>query len=650
MQLLELNYPQTTIKACLAAIKKGLSPFLRPEPLSLSKWATENFYLSAESSYVQGNWTAIPWQVAIMDCISHDDIKEINWIKSARVGATKIMLAGVAYFAAHKPRNQIFYQPTDGDSKEFVKTEIDTMIRDCHAVQKVFPSYGNKGPGNTDALKMFTGCKLNLKGGKAAKNYRRLSSDVNWYDELEAFDHDVEGEGDPLTLGDKRLEGSFYPKSVRATTPKFAHNSLIEKAVQGSDYYFKYQLPCPHCKEHQVLEWGGPDLGYGFTWTDNNPNTAAYSCKHCQCTIENEALPDMLEAGYWQTECGVKIITGDVLEFIDATGQALETPRSVGFHIWTAYSPFVAWAEIVRGFIKANTAAKNGDLTKLKTWINTTKGETWKEDSEGETVDYDLLHKRREHYPRKDKKLLVPNRGLTLMGGWDMQDDRVEGETRAYGLDGENYLIDYFVLYGNPAQPFLWEQLKARVTKTYTREDGTIMPITRICFDSGGHFTDAVYSFCKPWPNQKVIPSKGSSEYDKPIATLPPKKNDKGVRLLKIGTDTAKDIIYNWLSIESNNPDEPVPGYCHHPIAEFTHEAYFKQLCAEERIEKLHRGRKRFIYDAKGRRNEALDCFVGSLAAFQVSKQHFGLNMEVLAAGNQGGTNLLADIAKRLGS
>ena len=96
MQLHESNYPQTTIKACRVATKQGLSPFLRPEPLSLSKWAADNFYLSAESSYVQGNWTAIPWQVAIMDCISHDDIKEINWIKSARVGATKIMLAGVS--------------------------------------------------------------------------------------------------------------------------------------------------------------------------------------------------------------------------------------------------------------------------------------------------------------------------------------------------------------------------------------------------------------------------------------------------------------------------------------------------------------------------------------------------------------------------
>lgn len=60
-------------------------------------------------------------------------------------------------------------------------------------------------------------------GGKAAKNYREKSVDVAGYDELAAFDEDIEQEGSPTFLGDKRIEGSVWPKSIRGSTPKVRH-------------------------------------------------------------------------------------------------------------------------------------------------------------------------------------------------------------------------------------------------------------------------------------------------------------------------------------------------------------------------------------------------------------------------------------------
>ncbi len=58
-------------------------------------------------------------------------------------------------------------------------------------------------------------------GGKAAKNYREKSVDVAGYDELAAFDDDIEQEGSPTFLGDKRIEGSVWPKSIPwLSTPK----------------------------------------------------------------------------------------------------------------------------------------------------------------------------------------------------------------------------------------------------------------------------------------------------------------------------------------------------------------------------------------------------------------------------------------------
>ena len=72
-----------------------------------------------------------------MNCISNDDIRIIDWIKSARVGATKIMLASTGYFAEHKHRNQVFYQPRDADADDFCKsitTNVSMLACDEFAV------------------------------------------------------------------------------------------------------------------------------------------------------------------------------------------------------------------------------------------------------------------------------------------------------------------------------------------------------------------------------------------------------------------------------------------------------------------------------------------------------------------------------------
>ena len=87
-------------------------PLLDTEPLTLSQWADKHFYLSAESSSVVGRWETRPYQKAIMDCISNDDIRTITWQKCGRVGYTKIIVAAVGYYAHHKKRKQVIWQPT----------------------------------------------------------------------------------------------------------------------------------------------------------------------------------------------------------------------------------------------------------------------------------------------------------------------------------------------------------------------------------------------------------------------------------------------------------------------------------------------------------------------------------------------------------
>lgn len=608
-------------------MRESLAPLRIPPPMSLCEWAEEHFYLSAESSYTEGRFTAIPWQRAIMNAISNDDIRIIDWIKSARVGATKIMLASTGYFAHHKKRNQLFFQPRNEDAEDFTKTEVDTMLRDVPCMREVFPDVGKKSKNNTQTLKQFIGSALRIRGGRTAASYRRLSVDIVYYDELEAFLRDIEGEGSPLMLGDKRTEGSVYPKSVRMTTPKIKLGSLIEEEVENSDCFLKYHVPCPHCHEEQVLKWGGKDEPFGFKWLNDDPNTAHYTCEHCACVIENNDLPYMNERGVWRdVERGIWIDEDDY--FRDSNGVYINSPRHVSFHIWTAYSPFVEWSQFVSEFIEAQAAIKkDGDISKLKTFVNTTLGETWADADDAERLDGKTLYARREHYPKEG----FTKRGLALMAGYDMQDDRVEGEIRAVGLNNESWLVDYFILRGDPSQPELWDRLHERTLKTYRREDGQELGLERVCFDSGGHFATEVYGFSKRCGTGFVIPTKGASTYGEPLINYPRKRNKHGVLLTMIGTDTAKDIIYNRLRLQADSYDEPISGFYHFPIADWCDLTYFTQLCNEYKIPKKHRGKMMMVYDAGSRRNEPVDCAVGSLAALKISIEHYGLNLEALA-------------------
>ena len=204
----------------------------RPPVQTAAEWMDEEYYLSVEGSYQEGRWKSLPFQVAIINAMANDDIREVNFVKSARVGYTKMLLGVAAYLLEHKKRNGLIWHPTDGDAEKFVKKHVDPMIRDVPRLKALAPWYGKKHKDNTLELKRFAnGRGLEIRGGKAAANYREASPDFGIYDELAAFDADIDHEGSPTFLGDKRMEGSTHPKSIRGSTPKIAGQCQIERAA-----------------------------------------------------------------------------------------------------------------------------------------------------------------------------------------------------------------------------------------------------------------------------------------------------------------------------------------------------------------------------------------------------------------------------------
>ncbi|UIU90020.1 phage terminase large subunit family protein [Escherichia coli] len=53
------------------------------------EWADASYYLPKESAYQEGRWETLPFQRAIMNAMGSDYIREVNVVKSARVGYSK---------------------------------------------------------------------------------------------------------------------------------------------------------------------------------------------------------------------------------------------------------------------------------------------------------------------------------------------------------------------------------------------------------------------------------------------------------------------------------------------------------------------------------------------------------------------------------
>lgn len=597
------------------AIRSGLKSLEVVSPLRLSQWAERYFYLSSESSYVEQRWRAYPYQRGIMDCVSNNDIEMVVVRKSARVGYTKILLAALGYFAEHKRRNQAIWQPTDEDSDEFVKTELEPMLRDVPVMQSVFPAFLHKHKHNTLRQKVFLGAVLHMRGGKAAKNYRRLSVSCAYIDESDGFDLDVEGEGDPVALANKRTEGATYRKLVVGSTPKLRGFSIVEQCESQADLLMAFRVPCPLCGARQPLRWGGRDKPYGFKWTDKDPETVAHLCEACGGLFTQADYLGIWDQGRWVAADGIWI--DEEGGFRAADGALRAPPRSIGFHVWTAYSPQVEWAALVREFFSAKEKERAGDTGLLKTFVNLTLGETWEE--EVVRADQHELKRRAEDYPLR----VVPAGGLLLVAGVDVQDDRFEVVVWAIGVGEEMWPIDYSVLAANPADERDWEKLDAYLQTRFPCAGGGRLGIEATGLDTGGHFTHQAYNFARLRPTRRIFAVKGESRQGMPVkgrssfqdVNWRGKVIKSGVKLWHVGTDTAKDLLHGRLRVS-----QPGPGYVH--FSKALPDEFFEQLTAEARmLQKTAQG-ERHRWVATRPRNEVLDCTVYAIFAAHMLDLH----------------------------
>lgn len=592
-----------------AILAELVAEFLRPPAdVTVSQWADGNRMLSGKASSEPGPWrtSRTPYLRQIMDDLSaRSTVQEVVVMFGAQLGKSESGNNWLGYIIDNEPGPVMCVQPTTDMAKRFSRQRIAPMLEETPVLRRKVRENRSRDDANTTLMKDFAGGVMVVSGANSAAGLRSMPVRYLFLDEIDAYPLDVDGEGDPVALAEKRTSTFARRKVLKVSTPTTKDFSRIEAAYLQTNAQ-QYWVPCPHCGEHQVLTWGAASE-HGLKWNklpDGTPDLASvhYVCQHCGGLIEEHHKPAMLAAGQWR-----------------ATRTASRPGKATGYHLSALYAPlgWVSWADLVNQWAEASLAAKQGDISKLKTFTNTVLAETWEE--QGDKVATHELARRAEAYPLGE----VPHGGLLLTMGADVQGDRLEYRIWAWGRGQESWLVQREIIYGDPAieenQPGSpWTTLTERRRTPVLHASGAQLLVQACAIDSGGHHTQQVYAYVRAHHHSNVLAVKGQSVKGKAILSKPSEidvtwrgqKIPRGVKLWLVGTDIAKGVIYGRL-----RNSQPGPGYIHLPQA-LAQTDEFDQLTAERLVTKYIKGQPRMEWiKPNGRRNEALDCAVYAYAA-----------------------------------
>jgi phage terminase large subunit GpA-like protein len=588
-------------------IEKAWRDGLMPDPfLGVAEWSDRYRVLSAKSAAEPGRWRTerTPYLREIMDCLSvASPVQRVVFMKGAQVGGTEAGNNFIGYVIHVAPGPMMAVSPTVEMAKRNSRQRIDPQIQEVAELRERVAPARSRDSGNTVLSKEFPGGVLVMTGANSAVGLRSMPARYLFMDEIDGYPGDVEGEGDPILLAERR-SATFQRrrKILLVSTPTIKGLSRIQREFDASDRRY-YQVPCPECGHKQALKFTQ------LRWPEGQPRAAKYCCEFCEHLIDEHHKTQMLAQGEW-----IATNEGD--------------GRTQGYHLSSLYSPvgWFAWADAAEMF---EVAQNSPDL--MKGFVNTVLGEPFEE--EFEAPEWERLYERRESYPIGR----VPAEGLFLTAGADVQRDRIEIEIVAWAEDKRSWSVDYRILEGDTAQPEVWQKLDRLLAEDWPHQRGGSLPIRVLCIDSG-YATQEVYSWVRNHPQavwggagarasqpRTVVAIKGRDADTSLILSV--SKADtggkrRGLRVWNVSGPVAKTELYRWLKLprltdkERERGETEAPGSCHFP--EYG-EQYFKQLTAERRVIRIHKGFPRATWEKDPtRNNEALDCRVYARAAASI--------------------------------
>ena len=466
-----------------------------------------------------------------MDCLSESDkCQRVVLMFAAQTSKSELGLNWAGYIMDHAPAPMLVVLPTLEVRKRWVRQRLQPMLQETPCLASIFDAKKMREAGNSEDIKEFPGGMILIGGANSPASLSSMPIKYVLCDEVDRFPWEAGQEGDPLGLIDERTKTFPRRKVLLVSTPTIKGASRIESEYLASDQQ-SYYIPCPHCKDYQVLQWKN------FKWKLDEykqPSAAWYVCEHCGAEFDDTSKNKFLKNGEWRAEFPEREVRGFALN-------GLYSPPGLGF----------TWLEIARQWVGCQ-----GDQGRLKRFINTTLGETW-EDQSNQLKPSELAKRMDDRVFRQ-----IPAGCLALTVGVDTQDEWLAITLLGWG-DGKLFIIDWHQIHGDTTRPKVWDDLETYLNTRLTNSAGVKMRIDAAGIDIRGHRGEQVKQFVSRKTLQiPVFAVQGSTNrMGRAIATSAASQDKtksgktikNGFAIWNVGTEYCKDYIYGTLASDGIN-------------------------------------------------------------------------------------------------
>lgn len=622
-------------------------PTLRPaRRIDVPTWAEQSRRL-ATTGY-QGLWRNdfAPYMTEPSRMVTSRKYGAVVFVGPARTAKSEsLVLNVIGHRIDCAPSDMLVVCQTQDSAKQFSERKLAPMLRANREIAA--KQMTGRGSDNIHE-KRFAG-NMNLQIRWPVIGYFSQNEyPIVILTDRDRMPDDIDGEGDPFTLGRKRtqhagslgmlveesspgrpiLSDDWKPETPHEAPPCGGILGDYNLGTRGAFYWF-----CPSCgdpfrPEFDMLQWETKAT------PGESARTVEMVCPH-GCCIPPDQKYACNQAGVWLHE------TSDGKEVCEIDDPRIRDTDIASYRCEGPVAAMQNWEQLVLRQLQAKaTFDATGDDQALKATITLDQGKAYQPlvRNIGDSVSEDTLRALAERYPLK----IVPAEARFLTVQIDIQGNRFVVHVDAWGEGLERWLIDRFDIAqppesapggqrdekGNarraidPARYFEdWKELPEILHKAYPVADSafSLMPVAMI-IDSAGRpgVTPNAYRFLRKMQKeglgQRVYLAKGSSRLDDRARYVEPEKvlQQKGrriadIKLVFVGTDKVKDEI-----ILAVTRKEPGPGKYH--LSEHLPAQVFAEMTAEVKTESGWERRK------SGLPNEAFDLSVYGKALVIVLK------------------------------
>ena len=576
------------------AFKTG---FRSPDPMTVAQWADSHRVLSTKGSAEPGPWRTdrTPYLREPMECLSPSSPwRRVVLMFGSQMGKTEVVLNWLGAIIHLWPAPTLLVQPTLDMAKRLNRQRLEPLLRETPVLSELIAPARARDSGNTMFLKEFRGGLFVLTGANSGSGLQSMPAAYLLADEVSSYPFEADDKGDPLENAEARTSTFPMGKVLITSTPGTRGMCRITHEYETRSDRRQLALKMPCCGAHEVLRWREH-----MKWDAPDGEVFA-QCPACGERVSEHHKTTMLMGAQWQAT---------------AKGDGI----TAGFHLpgWYAPAGWTSWRQIRDEFMRAK-----GDPLLLKGWVNKRAAEAW-EDNAVAVINADSLIAKAQAETYSSGT--VPAGVVLLLMAVDVQDTWLETTVWGFGRGEEMWRIWHQKVEGSPAYTEVWEQIDSIRKTQWPHENGGNMTVRHCAVDTGGHFTQEAYEFCRQRTREGVVAIKGSNTRAAPALSKGSKVDvnskgrllKKGLALFMVGGDTLKRTIYARLK-----KDGAGPGTIH--FGNDVTEEFLEGLTCERLVPKTVKGFQVLTWEKpSGARNEPLDLAVYALAMLELIKRRY---------------------------